>query len=178
MDQIAFDMERLKSIIRDVPDFPKEGILFKDITTLLQDPAAFPSVIDEMARRFADKGITKVVGVESRGFIFGAPIAYLLNAGFIPVRKMDKLPSKRISVNYDLEYRTNTVEMHIDAITAGERVLLVDDLLATGGTIAAAAQLVEQLGGHIVGMTFLIELLFLNGRAKLGQYPIETLLSY
>jgi adenine phosphoribosyltransferase len=169
---------RLEDWIRDVPDFPQKGILFKDITPLLQDARAFRAAMDRLAAHYAGSGIQLVVGVESRGFIFGATLAYLLNCGFVPVRKFGKLPSETISVEYSLEYGTNVVEMHIDAIRPGQRVLIVDDLLATGGTTAAAMELVEQLGGHIAGIAFLVELSFLKGREQLGGHDVFALIQY
>jgi adenine phosphoribosyltransferase len=168
----------LTSYIRDVPDFPKKGIIFKDITTLLQDGAAFKKAVDLIFDKYRDKGIGKVVGMESRGFIFGAPLAYLLGCGFAPVRKPGKLPYEKISEDYELEYGTDSLEMHVDAISPGEKVLIVDDLLATGGTAAAVIRLVETLKGDIAGVEFLIELQFLNGREKLKKYPICSHLKY
>src|SRR2546426_1958097 len=151
---------RLEDWIRDIPDFPQKGILFKDITPLLQDATAFRSAMDRLAAHYAGAGIQMVVGVESRGFILGAPLAYLLNCGFVPVRKFGKLPHQTVSVEYALEYGTNVVEIHTDAIRSGQRVLIVDDLLATGGTVSAAMEMVEKLGGHIAGIAFLVELGF------------------
>ncbi|OGR54160.1 MAG: adenine phosphoribosyltransferase [Elusimicrobia bacterium RIFCSPLOWO2_02_FULL_39_32] len=168
----------LKTIIRDVPDFPKKGILFKDITTLLARPDIFKRVIDQIADHFQQKKIEKVMGIESRGFIFGAPIAYKLNAGIVPIRKKGKLPYKTVSATYALEYGTDTLEMHEDAISKGTRVLIVDDLLATGGTAKATAELVEKCGGEIVGFAFLIELEFLKGRQNLNGYDILSLIKY
>jgi adenine phosphoribosyltransferase len=164
--------------IRDVPDFPQPGILFKDITTLLKDGAAFRQVIDALFERCRDRGATKVVGIESRGFIFAAPLAYRLGVGFVPARKLGRLPAETVRVQYTLEYGTNTVEMHRDAIAPGERVLIVDDLLATGGTCRATVKLVEELGGVVAGIVFLAELTFLNGRRHLAGYDIETLIAY
>ncbi len=171
-------MEQLKQIIREVPDFPKPGINFYDITTLLQDAEAFKQTIDEMVERVKDEKIDTVIGIESRGFIFGTPIAYHLGAGFVPVRKPNKLPFEKVAVSYDLEYGQDTVEMHIDAIGDGHRVLIVDDLLATGGTARAVADLVEKVGGNIVKVMFVIELDFLKGREKLNGYEIDSLLRY
>src|SRR3989338_41969 len=168
----------LKTIIRDVPDFPKKGILFKDITTLLARPDIFKRVIDQIADHFQQKKIEKVMGIESRGFIFGAPIAYKLNAGIVPIRKKGKLPYKTVSATYALEYGTDTLEMHEDAISKGTRVLIVDDLHATGGTAKATAELVEKCGGEIVGFAFLIELEFLKGRQNLNGYDILSLIKY
>lgn len=157
----------LASYIRDVPDFPKPGILFKDITTLLKDPQAFRQAIDLLTEAFRPDNVDIVVGMESRGFIFGAPLAYNLGAGFVPVRKLGKLPAETVRVEYALEYGTNTLEIHTDAIQPGQRVLVVDDLLATGGTVVATVDLIERLGGIVVGYGFLMELLFLHGRERL-----------
>ncbi len=168
----------LAAKIRDVPDFPKPGILFKDITTLLKEGPAFRAAIDELLGRVKDKRIDVVVGMESRGLIFGAPIAYTLGVGFVPVRKLGKLPSDVVSVEYDLEYGSATLEMHKDAITPGQKVLIVDDLLATGGTVAGTIELVKQLRGEIVGLAFLIELKFLKGRDRLQGYDITTLIEF
>lgn len=168
----------LESWIRDIPDFPQKGILFKDITPLLQDGKAFRASIDRLAAHYAGAGIEAVIGVESRGFIFGAPLAYQLNCGFVPVRKFGKLPAKTVSVEYALEYGTNVVEMHTDAIKPGQRVLIVDDLLATGGTVMAAIELVEKLGGHIAGIAFLVELTFLRGREQLQGHDVFALIKY
>ncbi|ACZ41709.1 adenine phosphoribosyltransferase [Thermobaculum terrenum ATCC BAA-798] len=168
----------LAKLIRDVPDFPKQGILFKDITTLLKDKDAFKKSIDLLAERFANDHIDKVVAAESRGFIFGAPLAYLLNAGFVPVRKLGRLPAKAIRAEYTLEYGTNFVEIHVDAIEPGEKVLIVDDLLATGGTVGATIELVKKLEGDIVALAFLVELSFLKGRERLKDYRIETIITY
>ena len=153
-----------KKLIREVPDYPKPGILFYDITTLLQDPVAFRSVIDELTALYREKKIEKVVGIESRGFIFGCPLAHQLGAGFVPVRKPGKLPADIFEVKYNLEYGSNSLAVHRDAIMPSERVLIVDDLLATGGTAAATVNLVRQLGGEIIGVAFLVELLALKGR--------------
>jgi adenine phosphoribosyltransferase len=171
-------MEHLKTIIRSVPDFPKAGILFYDITTLLQDPAGLRASIDGLASPFTGAGIDVVVGIESRGFIFGAAVADRLGAGFIPVRKPGKLPSKTVRQTYALEYGTDSLEMHEDAVTQGQRVLVVDDLLATGGTARATADLIERVGGEVHAFAFLIELLALNGRAKLGNHQIHSVLQY
>ena len=168
----------LASKIRDIPDFPKPGILFKDITTLLKDGESFKAAVDGLLERIGKRDIDVVVGMESRGFIFGAPIAYNLGVGFVPVRKLGKLPAEVVSVEYDLEYGSATLEMHKDAIKAGARVLIVDDLLATGGTVAGTIELVKQLKGEIVGLAFLIELAALKGRDKLAGYQIATLISY
>lgn len=171
-------MEELKRHIRDVPDFPKRGIVFKDITPLLGDVRAFQRVIDTLARRYAEKRIDTVVAIESRGFIFGAALAYRIDAGFVPVRKKGKLPYKTASVEYSLEYGTDTVEIHEDAVHRGSRVLLVDDVLATGGTAKATCELVEKLGGTIVECAFVIELTSLNGREKLKGREIFSLVPY
>ncbi len=171
-------MEHLKEIIREVPDFPKPGINFYDITTLLQDPVGFKETIDALVEAVKDEKIDTVIGIESRGFIFGTPIAYALGAGFVPVRKPNKLPWEKVAVSYDLEYGQDTVEMHKDAVGDGHRVLIVDDLLATGGTARAVADLVEKVGGNIAKILFVVELNFLNGREKLNGYEIESLLSY
>src|SRR5688500_8594213 len=160
-------MEDLKAKIRHVPDFPKPGILFYDVTTLLRDPLGFRATIDSMTTPFTGRGIDLVVGIESRGFILGSAVADRLEAGFVPVRKLGKLPAATIRASYDLEYGSDTLEMHRDAITAGQRVLIVDDLLATGGTAKATIQLVKEVGGKVEGLAFLIELVGLNGRAKL-----------
>jgi adenine phosphoribosyltransferase len=168
----------LASRIRDVPDFPQKGILFKDITTLLKDGAAFKQTIDEMTHRVRSWDVELVVGMESRGFIFAAPIAYNLGVGFAPVRKLGKLPADTISAEYALEYGTNTLELHVDAVTEGQRVLVVDDLLATGGTVGATIDLVERLGGEIAGTAFLVELTFLDGRQRLEGYRVTNLITY
>lgn len=164
--------------IRDIPDFPKEGILFKDITTLIKDPQAFREAIDLLVDRYAGEQIDVVVAVEARGYIFGAPIAYKLGAGFVPVRKVGKLPAETVREEYELEYGTDAVEMHRDAIEPGQKVLIVDDLIATGGSAAATARLVERLGGDVVGIAFLIELAFLNGVDKLKEYDVFTIIQY
>ncbi|GAC1432143.1 MAG: adenine phosphoribosyltransferase [Ktedonobacteraceae bacterium] len=169
---------RLEDFIRDVQDFPQQGVLFKDITPMLQDGSAFHAAIDRLAAHYAGAGIQTVVGVESRGFIFGAPLAYQLNCGFVPVRKFGKLPNETVSVEYALEYGTNVVEIHKDAIKPGERVLIVDDLLATGGTVSAAMELVEKLGGQIAGIAFLVELAFLKGREQLKGHDVFALIKY
>lgn len=171
-------MDELKEIIRNVPDFPKKGILFYDITTLLKNGPAFSKVIDELVRRYQEKKIDLVLGIESRGFIFAAVLADRLGAGFIPVRKPGKLPAETLQATYDLEYGKDSLEIHRDAIQPGQQVLLVDDLLATGGTAAAALQLVRQLEGIVVGVAFIIELEFLHGRKKLEGCEITSLLQY
>ena len=168
----------LANLIRDVPDFPVKGILFKDITTLIKNTEAFREVIDQMAAHYADTEVDVVVAIEARGFIFGAPLAYKLGAGFVPVRKPGKLPAAVISESYTLEYGTNTLEMHQDAIEPGQRVLVIDDLLATGGSARATINLVERLGGQVVGVAFMIELDFLHGRDKLVGYDVLSLIHY
>lgn len=168
----------LKALIRDIPDFPKPGILFRDITTLLNNGDAFQAAIDGLAKNFAGKGITKVVGIESRGFLTAAPLAYLLHAGFVPVRKKGKLPFKTNAVTYDLEYGTDTLEIHEDAVVKGEKVLIVDDLLATGGTAKATCDLVRSSGGRIAGVAFLIELAALEGRSRLSGFDVFSLITY
>ncbi len=171
-------MDELKSKIRSVPDFPKAGILFYDITTLLQEPAGFRAAVDALALPFVNQSIDVVVGIESRGFIFGAAVADRIDAGFIPVRKPGKLPSKTVRATYDLEYGSDSLEMHADAVRGGQRVLIVDDLLATGGTARATRDLVKQLGGSVHALAFLIELVALNGRAKLAGEQVHTVLRY
>lgn len=170
----------LASLIRDVPDFPQPGIVFKDITTLLQEPSAFKEVIDLFTAHYGSQGIDAVVAIEARGFIFGGALASQIGASFVPVRKAGKLPSKTLSVTYDLEYGNAELAIHSDALHRGDRVLVIDDLLATGGTALAATQLVEKLGADVVGITFVIELNFLNGRKKLGRYAhmIHSLIHY
>lgn len=167
-----------KALIREVPDFPKPGILFYDITTLLKHPEAFRSLTEELAVRYQGRGIAKVVGIESRGFIFGGVLAGRLGAGFVPVRKPGKLPADRFEVKYSLEYGSNSLAIHRDAIAIGERVLIVDDLLATGGTAEATVSLVRQLGGEIVGLDFLVELKDLKGREKLAGYDVHSTILY
>jgi adenine phosphoribosyltransferase len=171
-------MDDLKSKIRQIPDFPKAGILFYDITTLLQEPAGFRAAIDSLALPFRDQRIELVVGIESRGFIFGAAVADRLGTGFTPVRKPGKLPSKTIRETYALEYGTDALEMHGDGVGQGQRVLIVDDLLATGGTARAAAELVKRAGGEVHALAFLIELVALNGRQRLANETIHAVLSY
>jgi len=171
-------MHHLKQLIREVPDFPKAGILFYDITTLLKDKDGLRGVIDGLKDRYAGMGVDLVLGIEARGFIFAPALAYALGAGFVPVRKPKKLPAERASVTYDLEYGTDTLEVHRDAIPAGSRVLIVDDLLATGGTARATTRLVEDLGGTVAGVAFVVELTFLGGREKLNGYNIFSLLQY
>lgn len=168
----------LKQFIRDIPDFPIEGIMFRDITTLLAHPDAFRVAIDGLLTPYKGEQIDKVVVIESRGFIFGTPMAYQLNAGVVPVRKPGKLPAETLTEEYSLEYGTNTLQIHADAIEKGERVIIVDDLLATGGTVEASIRLVEKLGGEIVGISFLAELMDLNGRDRVGDYPYYSLVQY
>jgi adenine phosphoribosyltransferase len=172
------DVAALRAKIRDIKDFPTEGILFKDITTLLKDGPAFRAVVDMLAANYANDRIDVVVGIESRGFIFGGAVAHQLGAGFVPVRKLGKLPGKTIEVEYELEYGRDALAMHEDAVQPGQRVLAVDDLLATGGTMAAALRLVQQLGGKVIGVAFMIELAFLKGREKLKDYPLHSLIVY
>ena len=171
-------VDSLRAQIREIPDFPKPGILFYDITTLIKQPAPFKEAIDLMLEPYRDAGVEIVVGMESRGFIFSGPIAYKLDAGFIPVRKLGKLPAETVSVEYALEYGTNTLEVHKDAIKTGQRVLIVDDLLATGGTVNGTIELVHRLGGEIVGLAFLVELLFLKGREKLHGQTVHSVIQY
>jgi adenine phosphoribosyltransferase len=172
------DLSQLKARVRDVPDFPQPGIVFKDITPLLADELAFSTVIDLIVVHFGRGNVDKVVGIEARGFILASPVAYHFGAGFVPVRKKDKLPWETEAAEYQLEYGTATLEVHKDAVDAGERVLIVDDVLATGGTARAAAELVERIGGKVVGIACLIELTFLNGRDKVDGYDLFTLLEY
>ncbi len=174
----ARSTDDLRAKIREVPDFPKPGILFYDITTLLREADAFREVIDRMAEAVKGERIDLVVGMESRGFIFAAPLADRLGAGFVPVRKLGKLPAETLEVEYDLEYGTATLEIHRDAISPGQRVLVVDDLLATGGTVLGTIELVRRLGGEIAGLSFAVELTALGGRDKLGEFAIHTLLAY
>jgi adenine phosphoribosyltransferase len=171
-------ISQLKSLIREIPDFPKKGILFYDITTLLKDPRAFRIVLNRLSRNYQTAGIQKVAAIEARGFILGAPLAQRLSAGFVPIRKPGKLPADVYESTYSLEYGNNTLAIHRDAILPGERTLIVDDLLATGGTAAAATELVKQLGGTIVGVAFLVELNDLKGREKLKGYEVLSLLQY
>ncbi|NOS35466.1 MAG: adenine phosphoribosyltransferase [Deltaproteobacteria bacterium] len=171
-------VEELKKIIRDIPDFPKKGIIFKDITTLLKDPYSFQRTVDLLGHRYIGKGIGTIIGVEARGFIVGAALAYKLGAGVILVRKPGKLPHKTISASYELEYGTDSLEIHEDAIGKGERVLIADDLLATGGTVSAVIELVEELGGKIIECAFLTELEFLKGREKLKPHKVFSLIKY
>jgi len=175
MDRANF---KLKNVIRDIPNFPKKGIIFKDITKLLADPVLFANVVDKFEQAFKKLKIDKVVVIESRGFIFGAPLAYKLKTGIIPVRKKGKLPYKTIAASYSLEYGKATLEMHTDALEAGDRVVIIDDLLATGGTVSAAIELVEKLEAKIIGIGFLIELTFLKGREKLKGNKVVSLIKY
>ena len=168
----------LEDAIRSIPDFPKAGILFRDITTLLQDKDAFKEAVDLISKKFKGKGIDKVVAVEARGFIFGGAVAHRIGVGFVPVRKKGKLPWKTSSVSYELEYGTDTLEMHEDAVEKGEKVLIIDDLLATGGTVRAVADLVEKKQAKIVGIAFVIELIDLHGKDKLKEYPIYSLVKF
>jgi adenine phosphoribosyltransferase len=178
MTPCTTDCEPLKALIRTVPDFPRPGILFYDITTLLKDPKGFAALIDALAQYYIDKDIDLVLGIEARGFIFGPALAYRLNAGFVPVRKPRKLPGPTARVTYDLEYGSDTLEIHVDAIEPGQRVVLVDDLLATGGTMEATIKLVQQLGGEIAGLGFAVELDFLKGRERLKDFDVFSLLHY
>jgi adenine phosphoribosyltransferase len=171
-------VEELRARIREVPDFPKPGILFYDITTLLKDGPSFREAIDLMLEPFLATPVDVVVGMESRGFIFSAPMAHLLGVGLVPVRKLGKLPHETLSVEYALEYGSNTLEIHRDAIAEGQRVLIVDDLLATGGTVRGTVDLVRRLGGEIVGLSFLVELLFLKGRDRLKEFPVSSVIKY
>ena len=174
----GLNADQLKKLIREVPDFPKPGILFYDITTLLKDKTGFAQLIDLFSEHYIGKQIDLILGMEARGFIFGPALAYRLNAGFVPVRKPGKLPAATMKVEYELEYGSNALEIHKDAIQKGERVLIVDDLLATGGTAEATARLVKSLGGEIAGLAFVVELDFLSGREKLKPYDVFSLLHY
>ena len=171
-------MDDLKTLIREVPDFPKAGILFYDITTLLKEKDGFRAVIDGLKCHYQNAQVDVVMGIEARGFIFAPALAYALGAGFVPVRKPKKLPAECITVTYDLEYGTDSLQMHKDAIVGGTRVLIVDDLLATGGTASAAARMVREAGGTVAGLGFVVELTFLNGRRKLQDYEVFSLLQY
>lgn len=172
------DAHQLKATVRNVPNFPKQGIVFRDITTLLKDSTAFRAVSEILHEKYAPAGITKVVGIESRGFIFGAILANQLGAGFVPARKPGKLPGETVRQEYRLEYGSDAVEIHKDAIQGSDRVLLHDDLLATGGTMSATAKLVANMGGKIIGISFLIELTFLHGRDKLKGYDVSSIIRY
>jgi adenine phosphoribosyltransferase len=176
--QVADNCEFLKSYIREVPDFPKPGILFYDITTLLKDRVGLATLIDSLGQRFIGRRVDLVLGIEARGFIFGPALAYRLNAGFVPVRKPKKLPAETARWTYELEYGSDTLEIHKDAIQPGQSVIIVDDLLATGGTAKATTQLVESLGGKVASVAFIVELDFLKGREKLGGYEVVSLLHY
>jgi adenine phosphoribosyltransferase len=176
--QNPVDVDSLKALVRTVPDFPKPGILFYDITTLLKDKTGFAQLIDAMAAHYLTRKVDLVLGIEARGFIFGPALAYRLNAGFVPVRKPRKLPAPVARVTYDLEYGSDTLEIHLDAIQPGQNVILVDDLLATGGTMEATVKLVKQLGGNISGLGFAVELDFLKGRDRFSEYDVFSLLHY
>ena len=171
-------MDHLKTLIREVPDFPKPGINFYDITTLLKHPTGLRQTVDALAEQFRDSGADAVIGVEARGFIFAPAMAYQLGAGFVPARKPGKLPSECASVSYDLEYGQDALQIHRDAVGSGHRVIIADDLLATGGTARAVVDLVEQLGGEVVGLAFVVELEFLPGRRKLEGYDVRSLIKY
>src|SRR5579862_4927008 len=171
-------MDSLKTLIREIPDFPKAGILFYDITTLLKDPGGLRGVIDGMKAHYSEAQVDVVLGIEARGFIFAPALAYALGAGFVPVRKPKKLPAECVTVTYDLEYGSDSLQMHRDALDGGNRVLIVDDLLATGGTAAAAARMTREAGGEVVGMGFVVELTFLKGRDRLPDYDVFSLLQY
>ena len=174
----SVNCEPLKKLIREIPDFPKKGILFYDITTLLKDKLGFATLIDALAEYYLPKKVDLILGMEARGFIFGPALAYRLNAGFVPVRKLGKLPAETARVEYELEYGTNILEIHKDAVQKGQRVIIVDDLLATGGTAEATTKLATSLGAEIAGLGFVVELDFLKGRAKLRQYDVYSLLHY
>ena len=178
MSSTAANCDGLKKLIREVPDFPKKGILFYDITTLLKDKLGFATLIDALSENYIGKEIDLILGMEARGFIFGPALAYRLNAGFVPVRKPGKLPAETAKVSYDLEYGSNSLEIHKDAIQEGQRVLIVDDLLATGGTAVATAALARGLGAEIAGLAFVVELDFLKGRERLAEYDVLSLLHY
>ncbi|HEV2114006.1 MAG TPA: adenine phosphoribosyltransferase [Terriglobales bacterium] len=175
---MAGNCDHLKSLIREVPDFPKKGILFYDITTLLKDRVGFATLIDSLSEYYLPKKVDLVLGIEARGFIFGPALAYRLNAGFVPVRKPKKLPAETAKITYDLEYGSDSLEVHKDAVKHGQRVIIVDDLLATGGTAAATVQLVKGLGGDIAGLGFVVELDFLRGRDRLREHDVFSLLHY
>jgi adenine phosphoribosyltransferase len=171
-------MDNLKKMVRDIPDFPKKGIIFKDITPVLQNPKGLREAVETISNHYKSKKVDIVVGAEARGFILAPTVAFNLGAGFVPVRKPGKLPYEKISMSYALEYGTDTLEMHKDAIKKGQQVLMVDDLLATGGTMATCCKMVETLGGNIVGCAFLIELAFLNGKKALSKYDVYSLIKY
>jgi adenine phosphoribosyltransferase len=172
------EIDEIKALIRDVPDFPEPGIVFKDITPVLADPIAFSTITDLIVVHFGRGNVDKVVGIEARGFILASPVAYHFGAGFVPIRKAGKLPSETVAEEYELEYGTATIELHRDGINPGERVLIVDDVLATGGTAAAAASLVERTGGNVCGIACMIELEFLKGREKIKDHELHTLITY
>jgi adenine phosphoribosyltransferase len=178
VEQSGVEQSDLATYVRDVPDWPRAGVTFKDITPLLGDPAAFAATVDAVTAEFADVEVDKVLGIEARGFIFAAPVAVRLGAGFVPVRKAGKLPWHVEAQHYDLEYGTDRLEIHRDALGPGDRVLVIDDVLATGGTAAATAELVERLGGTVVGLGFVLELAFLSGRAKLEDHRVASLVTY
>jgi adenine phosphoribosyltransferase len=178
MSRSGLNSDQLKKLIREIPDFPKKGILFYDITTLLKDKSGYAALIDQLAEHYIGKQVDLILGMEARGFIFGPALAYRLNAGFVPVRKPGKLPAATARVEYDLEYGSNALEVHKDAVEKGQRVLIVDDLLATGGTAQATAQLATTLGAQIAGLGFVVELDFLKGRDKLKPYDVFSLLHY
>jgi adenine phosphoribosyltransferase len=178
MSRSGLNSDQLKKLIREIPDFPKKGILFYDITTLLKDKSGYAALIDQLAEHYIGKQVDLILGMEARGFIFGPALAYRLNAGFVPVRKPGKLPAATARVEYDLEYGSNALEVHKDAIEKGQRVLIVDDLLATGGTAQATAKLATALGAQIAGLGFVVELDFLKGRDKLKPYDVFSLLHY
>ena len=178
MSKSGLNSDQLKKLIREVPDFPKKGILFYDITTLLKDKAGYATLIDVLAERYIGKDVDLILGMEARGFIFGPALAYRLNAGFVPVRKPGKLPALTERIEYDLEYGSNVLEVHKDAIEKGQRVLIVDDLLATGGTAEATAKLAKTLGAEIAGLAFVVELDFLKGRDRLSPYDVFSVLHY
>jgi adenine phosphoribosyltransferase len=178
MSRSGLNSDQLKKLIREIPDFPKKGILFYDITTLLKDKSGYAALIDQLAEHYIGKQVDLILGMEARGFIFGPALAYRLNAGFVPVRKPGKLPAATARVEYDLEYGSNALEVHKDAIEKGQRILIVDDLLATGGTAQATAQLATTLGAQIAGLGFVVELDFLKGRDKLKPYDVFSLLHY
>jgi len=178
MEKSTMDVKELRELIRDVPDYPKKGIVFKDITTLIKRGDAFDRVIDIFFEKCKDKKVDLVAAVESRGFIFGGALANRLKVGFVPIRKFGKLPAQTVEQKYDLEYGTDTLEIHKDAVAPGQKVLVVDDLLATGGTIQATCKLIEKLGGEVAGILVMIELGFLNGREKLKDYDLFTLIKY
>jgi adenine phosphoribosyltransferase len=171
-------IEDLKSVIREIPDWPKKGILFYDVTTLLKQGRCFRQAIDALMDPYKNTQVDMVLGIEARGFIFAPPVAYALKAGFVPVRKPGKLPAAKLQVNYELEYGTDSLEIHQDAVEPGQRVLIVDDLIATGGTARAVAEMVETMGATVVGLAFLVELTFLHGRDKLNKYEVHSLLKY